>query len=75
VAALTDCLFALERRLAEYPGADADSLANKRIIMRNAFRTFGDDRYWEGYVDGTRDTSETRLLADELAEKKEGDHG
>jgi hypothetical protein len=74
VAALTDRLFALERRLAEYPGNDADSLANKRLLMREAFRDFGDDRYQEGYTDGMRDTSETRLLADKLAGKKEGDH-
>jgi hypothetical protein len=73
--ALTDRLFALERRLAEYPGTDADSLANKRLIMREAFRDHGRDRYQEGYADGMRDTSETRLLADRLAEKKEGDHG
>ena len=69
VASLTDRLFALERKLAEYPGTDADSLANKRLIMRETFTAHGDERYREGYVDGMRDTSETRLLAEKLAEE------
>lgn len=70
---LTDRLWALECQLAEYPGLDADSLANKRLIMREAFTAHGDDRYQEGYVDGTRDTTETRRLAEKLA--KEGNGG
>ncbi len=72
---ITDHLFALERRLTEYPDGDADSLMNRRLILRKAFRVFGDNRYWEGYADGTRDTSETRLLAETLAAEKEGDGG
>lgn len=64
---LTDRLSALERKLAEYPGIDPDSLVNRRLIMREAFTGHGDERYHEGYVDGMRDTSETRLLAEKLA--------
>ena len=66
---LPDRLFALERKLAEYPGIDANSLANRRLIMREAFTAHGDERYQEGYTDGMRDTSETRLLAEKLAKE------
>ena len=67
---LTDRLWTIECQLAEYPGIDAESLANRRLIMREAFTAYGDDRCHEGYVDGTRDITETRRLAEKLA--KEG---
>jgi hypothetical protein len=75
MATLADHLFALERRLAEYPGIDADSLLNRRLLLREAFRSYGDDRRKEGYTDGIRDASETRMLAEKLAGEKEGDDG
>ena len=73
MTSLNDRLFALERDLARCPEEDAAALLNRRMLLREALRAHGDDRYREGYGDGRRDTTETRLLAEELA--REDDDG
>lgn len=71
---LTDRLYSLERKLMrECAGADADSLANRRLILREAFRSYGEECYQQGLTDGMRDTRDTQRLAEELAAREGGD--
>jgi hypothetical protein len=65
---LTDELEALEYDLAKYPGTDEDAFLNRRLILRKAFQSWGDDRYGEGLADGRRDVRDARRQARE-AEK------
>jgi hypothetical protein len=46
---MNDRLFDVERRLAEYPGNDAASLAARRVLLRESFTKFGDERHKDGY--------------------------
>lgn len=72
MAPLTDRLYSLERKLAKYPGTDANSLTNRRLVLREAFRSYGEECYQQGLTDGMRDTDDPRHLAEELA-AREGD--
>lgn len=71
---LTDELEALEHDLAKYPGTDENANLNRRLLLRNAFQSWGDCRYAEGLSDGRRDVHDARRLArDAEAALGEGD--
>ena len=66
---LTDELEALEHDLAKYPGMTEDAHLNRRLILRQAFQSWGDARYAEGLSDGHRDVHDARRLATHAEEK------
>jgi len=66
---LTDDLEALEYDLAKYPGTDESAHLNRRLILRQAFQSWGDARYAEGLADGRRDVHDARRLARDAEEK------
>jgi hypothetical protein len=71
---LTDELEALEYDLAKYPGTDENAHLNRRLILRQALQSWGDNRYAEGLADGRRDVHDARHLARDAGEKaKEAD--
>jgi hypothetical protein len=65
---LTDDLEALERDLARYPGTDENAHLNRRLLLREAFQSWGDGRYAEGLADGRRDVHDARRLARDAEE-------
>jgi hypothetical protein len=69
---LTDELENLERELAKYPDGSEESHLNRRLLLREAFQSWGDARYSEGLGDGRRDVFDARRLARD-AEKGDGD--
>lgn len=68
---LTDRLFELEYDLAKYPGDSVSDLENRRLILRNAMRQWGDERYDEGHRDGSRDVRDARTLAQHYADERD----
>jgi hypothetical protein len=68
---LTDELDALEHDLARYPATDENAFLNRRLILRRAFQSWGDDRYADGLADGRRDVHDARRLAMDAGEKAE----
>lgn len=67
---LTDAIEVLERDLDKCPGDTAGPLFSRRYAIRRAMRAWGDARYEEGHLDGTRDARDTRYKADELAREQ-----
>jgi hypothetical protein len=70
---LTDDLEALENDLARYPGTDENAHLNRRLLLREAFQSWGDSRYAEGLADGHRDVHDARRLARDAEEKEAPD--
>lgn len=69
---LTDAIDEVSRQLARYPGDTEDDALNRRVLLRKAFSTWGDERYREGHTDGMRDVYDARSEAERRAEAKGG---
>lgn len=66
MARLTDAIEQLEYDLGKYPGSDADSLLNRRLLLRQAMEAWGREQRDEGHRDGLRDVHQTANRAGEL---------
>lgn len=66
MARLTDAIEQLEYDLDRYPGGDAESLLNRRLLLRKAMEAWGRDQYGEGHRDGMRDVHHTTHRASQL---------
>ena len=65
---LTDRLFEVELDLAKYEGDDENAALNRRMVLREALTTWGDERWKEGYHDGRRDLLDARSEAQRRAD-------
>jgi len=70
---LTDAITELEYDLSKYPGDTEDDALSRRLVIRKAFTSWGDERFAEGYSDGRADEREARREAKRRAEGKDED--
>ena len=59
---LSDRLFEIELDLAKNEGDDENAALSRRMVLREAFTAWGDERWKEGYHDGRRDISRRMVL-------------
>lgn len=61
---IRDHLYPLERALDKIKGRDVESFAERRLLLREAFEAWGDQRYQEGRTEGAADIRDAHFAAD-----------
>lgn len=70
---LNDAIESLERELNKYEDDDAESLLNRRFVIREAMYAWGREEYREGHRDGMQDQRDARREAQRRADKAAAD--